>query len=1254
MKKFSGYQGLSVIDRISESLSPDYFKMDERKTEDFLLYINSLAQKLKYFNSSNEAFGDWVDFFLSDESFLLAEIVNYQLKDIEQKKLELIQSFDAFSSIEQKTQIWKEVFNLILEMFLQIDKWYKRAATFNKNRESSSLENELISAIDYSLSSQLNLLASYDLGKPFAEYSFEISFDYGAFSPIWKIENVLPENIFYRGENKPEQLSNALKQLLIVYRNTFRTVTQIVTNAPRLFQNSLENNDEHQPHIGLVLSFLQVFQLIQKDLNQMTERHLDYYFSEILQQYPIPGIEDNAYFYLDIMDALEAETIPEGRKIVAGQNEEGQLIFYKLLKTLYLSSVKIVGLKNLYVSRNPIIDIFSQYRMVRGIYSSELNSNDEGKVIAAKGWTSFGKEQLFLTQNQRTMEAVEVGFAISSSTLKLSSGQRIIRVTFCFAPSSILQMIDMLVDIANQRKIKPEDVFYEVFSNAFQFKLTGDSGWIEVERYQIFAPDDFTLGQFTFEIELLQDIPPIVKYVEDIHQRGLQSTHHPVLTAFLKGDSTFYAYSFFEELKLEEIRLEVEVKEFYDFKLFNSFGPIELSGPAEILGPIPKPGDYFMLGSDELFSKELSDLKLFWQYTSFPFENGGLKEYYEAYQKGITNKSFQLKVSARSNYQFNPFKDDKKQSISLFEENNKKEVLRERKLSNLDLKKLELKPAYFLTREDVENFSLSSGAGFLKFELAAPTIGFGFDLFPKIFAEVVTKNAAKPNAPLPVPNQPFAPKINALKLEYKAVGKMVFDPRRVYENDDKSGDSFFHFHPFGIKKAFDKGRAITEDFIPQFEKEGYLFIGLKEIKPGQMFSLLFILEKNENWEPGKTEKPEWHYLSDDHWKPLRNQALLEDTTSGLINSGIITFLLPTDIGNQNNILDSETYWFSLSVRKKAETYSQIKAIYPNGGIAKYDELSGGRKSVIHLPAGSLTEFEDPFPGVVSLHQPIDTFGGESSEDKMNFYTRISERLRHKERAINRWDFERLLLSKFDWISQIKCMGHFGNENYVRQGYVKIVALPKIEPTANFYEPSLNIGQINALKNYISPVSSPFVKIDVQNPSYEYLRIKCKIRFDTNASGLHIKGLYEELMNYVCPWFYSDKVRATMGGEVKISDLFNFIKTRPYVMYLTGFSVVHLQIDKEGKYTMKDSAVLESGYDTIQGGTPWSVFVMSALNEFEIVESDDYYPPEPTALTEMRIGEDLIISGNIEEQRFKDESEKNEEENEDPMWFELSI
>ena len=1247
MKKFSGYQGLSVIDRISESLSPDYFKLDERETVDFLLYVNGLAKKIKYFSYSNEEDGHWVDFFHSDESFLLAEIVSYDLKEIEKKKLELLQSFDGFSSIDQKIEIWKETFHLILEMLIQVDEWYKRASKFNRKRESSPIENELVSAIDYNLSNQLNLLASYDLGKPFAEYKFEISFDYGVFSNIWKIENTLPENIFNRG------VENALKQILIVYRNTFRTITQIVNKSNELFRTSLENNDEHQPHIGLLLSFLQIYRLLQKDLNQITQRHLEYYFSEVLLQSPNPGSPDMAYFFVDTIQNFEKNTISSGKRITAGQNDDGETIFYRLKNNLYLSRIKIAAIKNLYISRNPIINVFSQYRMVRGMYASGLKGNDEGKIITEKGLSSMGEEQLFLTTPHRTMQDVEIGFAIASSVLKLSSGIRILRLTVNFNQGSILKMIDIMVDIANQRKLKPEDVFYEVFSNAFDFKLTMEDGWLEVDSYKIYTPTDFTQGRFIFEIELSQEFPAIADYQEEVHLKNLNSAKQPVLTGFLNGKATFYPYSFFEGLKIDEIQIEVEVKEFYDFKVFNTYGPLDVSGPVEFLGPIPKPGDYFMIGCAELFSKELTDLKIYWDYNPFPFESGDLKEYYEAYHKEIDNKSFQLRVSARSDFQFNPMKDDKKQIISLFEENSQNQLIRQRKLENLDLKKLGIRPAYFLKREEVENFNLNSASGFLKFELTAPNIGFGFDLFPKIFAEVVTKNAAKPSGSLPIPNQPFAPKINSLKIEYSAISKLVFDPTRIYENEENSGEGFYHFFPFGVKGVFERGKAFSDDFIPQFEREGYLFIGLEQVIPGEIFSLLFLLEKNENWEPGKKEKPEWHYLANDTWKPFREEDFLEDNTGGMIHSGVITMVLPTDIALQNNILEQGKFWLRVSVRKKAETFSKIKAIYPNGGIAEYD-TGGGYKNGIKLSSGSLSEFEEPIPGVLAIIQPLETFGGEPEEEKINFYTRVSERLRHKERAVNRWDFERMLIAQFDWINQLKCMGHFGHEYFVRRGNIKIVALPKIESSTNFYEPILSPGQIDEIKRFISPYCSPFVEVEVQNPSFEYLRIKCKIRFQTSSSGKSIKKLHEELMNYICPWFYSEKVRATMGGEIKISDLFNFIQSRTYVAYLTGFSVVHLQVNEDGKYTMKDSAVMETGYEIIKGGTPWSVFVLSALNEFELIEEDEYYPPEPTALTEMRIGEDLIISGEIIEEETSKMEENNESENEEPMWFELTI
>ena len=68
-----------------------------------------------------------------------------------------------------------------------------------------------------------------------------------------------------------------------------------------------------------------------------------------------------------------------------------------------------------------------------------------------------------------------------------------------------------------------------------------------------------------------------------------------------------------------------------------------------------------------------------------------------------------------------------------------------------------------------------------------------------------------------------------------------------------------------------------------------------------------------------------------------------------------------------------------------------------------------------LPAGTISKLDQPDAAVKKIIQPFSTFGGRAAERSETFYTRVSERLRHKDRAIAMWDYERLVLEAFPQI-----------------------------------------------------------------------------------------------------------------------------------------------------------------------------------------------------------------------------------------------
>src|SRR5207237_4012667 len=76
-----------------------------------------------------------------------------------------------------------------------------------------------------------------------------------------------------------------------------------------------------------------------------------------------------------------------------------------------------------------------------------------------------------------------------------------------------------------------------------------------------------------------------------------------------------------------------------------------------------------------------------------------------------------------------------------------------------------------------------------------------------------------------------------------------------------------------------------------------------------------------------------------------------------------------------------------------------------------------------LPADSISKLVTPVAQVSKVQQPFASFDGKHSEVGKEFYTRVSERLRHKGRAITAWDYEHLILNRFSDIYKVKCITH---------------------------------------------------------------------------------------------------------------------------------------------------------------------------------------------------------------------------------------
>jgi len=195
--------------------------------------------------------------------------------------------------------------------------------------------------------------------------------------------------------------------------------------------------------------------------------------------------------------------------------------------------------------------------------------------------------------------------------------------------------------------------------------------------------------------------------------------------------------------------------------------------------------------------------------------------------------------------------------------------------------------------------------------------------------------------------------------------------------------------------------------------------------------------------------------------------------------------------------------------------------------------------------------------------------------------RVSERLRHKQKAITIWDYEHIVLEKFQKIFKVKCINHAGFysrngeelfcENY--PGHVSVITIPDLNQATsiNPLRPYTPIGLLNQIDKYLKTITSPFVNLHVKNPQFEEIQLEFNVKFYENLSeSFYLQLLNTEIEQFLCPWAFNNRAEIAFGGKIYKSALLNFVEERPYVDFVTCFKLNHIiSRDENGTNAVRD-------------------------------------------------------------------------------------
>ncbi len=1247
------WNGANQMERMLKALLPDYIKIDERSTSDFLAFAARYSELVRYYDMNNSPDGDWTRFFNNDLSVFIATIIATDLRKIEREHSRYIAEMESAPRMEDRLEALKKLYTQVLQLAEKVNDWYTHSLQMNRLSpgDTDELENELENAIKQQLSSNLTDLLDCDRDMEFyhsGPYCREEIQD--RFHNIWfpRIQLLLGTEraetraILDVHTGREQEFANKVtlytKKIRIQFRTFYSVVSYIVQTAPKYLKNSLTAKEDHRPDVALFIAFVQLFKHNQDQINTLTGKHLDFYYYDVLRLKERGYLPDRINLYFKIAQHVDTYYIPEGTLLDAGIGVDGMPIRYTTDVSLEINRAQIKSVKTLFVSKNPKIGIGSSYRLITNMYAAPIANSKDGRgerfINNEEEWPSFGEELLEKPEAERQMTYADIGWAIAAPILEMEEGHRVVTLRFEFERSSMYTLNLLIKDISKNQGISREDAFSKVFRNSLNVYFTTEEGWVKAHSCEVLPPEDWSIPEITLVATLSSSQPATVGYNLDKMDDGYMTTL-PIIKVVHQNTDVVFSYSFLKELMLEKVFIDVTVQGIKRLQLFNEYGILEGSIPFQPFGAVPKVGSYLLIGKAELFKKDLTDLQINIEWHNLPDNKKGLRGHYKEYGLGINNEAYKVRLSALSEGEFFPAPEAAMLEYRLFEDDaeDRMRIGKETTFSDLDLKAFNIKPDYSLKLPTVFNNELRSG--YFKMELTAPSVAFGHEDYANIYSKIIAYNAnPKRKGPeLPLPKQPWVPVIRSISLDYSASTQINILSIGTISRGDAVAEELYHIHPFGVIRTFYKGRPSNRSLVPAYDDDAYLYFGVEELNPPSSLSIYLELKENQDYysmmkgksSDAKNAEVVWSYMVNDEWKEFSQSQVLTDTTYGFNNSGIITFDIPRDLSNKNEILPKKMHWIRAALRGDASRMPKVLHLATQAVTATWVNNGSDNTHLQQaLAPNSIKGLETGVAQVRKVLQPFKSFGGRPGETRLEFYTRTSERLRHKGRAVAAWDFERLVLEQFPNIFQVKCVTHVGYENFVKKGSVVLVVVPRLEEGAGRL-PMVNNTTLEAIREYLIPLASPFIEIEVRNPIFERVKISAGVRFEKGKNnGTFLKKLNQEIMGFMCPWLYGKNRELELGGQMGKDVVLSFIEKRDYVEFVTKFSVVQVFPTEIG-FDVDDKAIDTSSSPLVKATTPWSVLVPFQTNPIYLLDELNFQSPDKAGIDSMMLDGDFVMT-----------------------------
>jgi hypothetical protein len=537
--------GMSQRRRLSPALDATQNLLDARDLADTLVYIHQFSKQVNFYDFTLEV-SNWSVFFEKSPPFILARLARQNTEGS-------LFEFQQYNNLV-KNDPTPANFQLLLDFIycttlLDVAALYadtKSVGGFRHALEQEISSREMTDAIRQFVG--IANAAQYWLCGSRKDFSFLTEDD------IWQLDIT---DIFAQSTPSvigQKQLILAWQQGIERYFDHFSRVLSRLSVAAEahlsesLYPLEVEFKERHEPHLGLLFAFLELFKYLKGQLNEVTARHLDFYFRQILKIQSRKAIPDAVHLVLEVQKHVQKQLLQKGIDFRDGKDGRGQDILFSLNDDIIVNKAQIKSLKTLFVkthlakpksarptsdtvealnftenavnssiltensvenaAQTPICDpsaaILEPY--TEGVFIAPVANSADGKGMdfkdpMSKNWATLGRDKSKFVPKIDDKNLIpddnpfaRLGFILASPVLFLQEGFRTIT-------------IDLTVSNTPQNFAKIND-FFTLKLAPFKVYLSGEKEWISA-KIDSLAVNNQSLK---FIIKLDATVAPIVHF----------------------------------------------------------------------------------------------------------------------------------------------------------------------------------------------------------------------------------------------------------------------------------------------------------------------------------------------------------------------------------------------------------------------------------------------------------------------------------------------------------------------------------------------------------------------------------------------------------------------------------------------------------------------------------------------------------------------------------------------------------------------